>query len=133
MERVKGASFKDIIEKKQGLSFEDRQRLVEMLHTIGQENLLATLETFFTKMHTEQEIIHGDIHPGNIMIDNTGEVFVIDFGKTVHSPKDIDESEHVDGSLLAYEGTTTIRESKDKELQALKETVEQLYRSLTVS
>lgn len=61
--------------------YELPDELLEKLEVIDTEKLSTEIDMFFEKMHTY--CLHGDIKPKNIMIDNSGKFYFIDFGQSV--------------------------------------------------
>lgn len=68
MERVNGQSIKEIIEDDLGLP-----------EKFDPDNFFVELDEFLRKMHANR-IYHRDLHAGNIMIDENGKPWIIDFG-----------------------------------------------------
>lgn len=58
-----------------------RTELRTTLSKIPEETLYKEVDTFFQLMH--EYCLHGDIKPANIMISNTGMLYIIDFGQSV--------------------------------------------------
>jgi hypothetical protein len=121
MEKVKGFSGQDIIDRKCPDDFLQRVR------KSSEASTAKRIENFLRSVHTEKRIVHGDIHPGNIMFDMSGNIFIIDFGKTVSMPEGVDPFKEVNPNLLAYEGVKTFTEAQNKELQLAREAVSAVY------
>lgn len=62
--------------------------LLENLKNVDLDKLLGEVDMFFTKMHTY--CLHGDMKPKNLMVDEAGKFFIIDFGQSVLT-NDIDD------------------------------------------
>jgi tRNA A-37 threonylcarbamoyl transferase component Bud32 len=56
---------------------------INNVQSIDQDVLLNEIDTFFNKMHTY--CIHADIKPKNIMVDQAGKFYIIDFGQSILS------------------------------------------------
>lgn len=130
MERIHGFSLRDIVEtKKAGEEF------VALLKSIDEKVLHEKLTEFLQEMHEVKKIVHGDIHAGNIMIDGDGNIFLIDFGKSKKTDTVSSDNEAITDKMeadekLAYEGTTTMGESKKREFEELTKTLQAVYQTL---
>lgn len=75
MERVDGSSLSVILEKPS-----DNRSLVEIAKKMDREKAIASILAYVKEMHAKK-LIHGDLFQRNIMLDKSGNFFVIDFGK----------------------------------------------------
>lgn len=73
MERVNGQSIKEIIEDDLGLP-----------ENFDLDNFFTELNDFLRILHTNR-IYHRDLHEGNVMIDDKGKPWIIDFGDASRS------------------------------------------------
>lgn len=73
MERVNGQSIKEIVEDDLGLP-----------ENFDLNNFFAELNDFLRILHMNR-IYHRDLHEGNIMIDDKGKPWIIDFGDAVRA------------------------------------------------
>ncbi len=73
MERVNGQSIKEIVEDDLGLP-----------ENFDLNNFFAELNDFLRILHTNR-IYHRDLHEGNVMIDDKGKPWIIDFGDASYS------------------------------------------------
>ncbi|MCA9360670.1 hypothetical protein H6789_02525 [Candidatus Nomurabacteria bacterium] len=55
--------------------------IAEIVSHLDVDELMSEVDIFFKKMHTY--CLHGDIKPKNIMVDETGKFFIIDFGQSL--------------------------------------------------
>jgi serine/threonine-protein kinase RIO1 len=59
---------------------EQRERIQEAFRTIPLQEVLNELEIFFRNMH--EFCLHGDVKAANIMVDENGTLYIIDFGQS---------------------------------------------------
>ncbi|HEX4799340.1 MAG TPA: RIO1 family regulatory kinase/ATPase [Candidatus Paceibacterota bacterium] len=95
MELVRGVNFQEIID---GNLDEDRKELFKnSLRSLPTEQVIAEIRIFFERMHSY--CLHGDIKPRNIMLNEEGHIYLIDFGqsilKTSISEEAIDQFENL--------------------------------------
>lgn len=75
MEKIKGASLSQLVE------FPDKYpELIELARQADREQLESDLLDFVAQMH-DTGVTHGDLFKRNLMLDDEGHLFVIDFGK----------------------------------------------------
>jgi tRNA A-37 threonylcarbamoyl transferase component Bud32 len=87
MHMVDGADLEQtFLSKGGGVQFSAEAQ--DKIAQINTDELYEEVDEFFKRMHTY--CIHGDIKPKNLMFDNTGKLFIIDFGQSVLK-NDIDE------------------------------------------
>lgn len=72
--------------------FEDK---LPELHNQGAISGLIDIANCLQELHLKYKINHGDIHPGNILIDKNGQFYLVDFGladitKTLSQAKDLE-------------------------------------------
>ncbi len=77
MERVMGNSLAQIIEQP-----EENVDLVKLALSLDREDVLKKLVNYIKTLHQEFKITHNDLARRNIMLDNDGNFFVIDLGKS---------------------------------------------------
>ncbi len=75
METIEGQSLDRIIADPHGCEFLDVLKKQDM------KDVIRRMKLFIQKLHEEMKIVHRDLATRNIMISNTGEWYVIDFGK----------------------------------------------------
>jgi tRNA A-37 threonylcarbamoyl transferase component Bud32 len=75
MEKIRGGSLSQILESPQKY-----QELVALAKSVDRTQAEHDLMAFVEEMH-EAGVIHGDLYTRNIMFDESGRLFVIDFGK----------------------------------------------------
>lgn len=78
MERVMGNSLAQIIENHP----EENIDLIKLALTLDREDVLKRLVNYVKTMHQEFKITHNDLARRNIMLDNNGNFFIIDLGKS---------------------------------------------------
>jgi tRNA A-37 threonylcarbamoyl transferase component Bud32 len=83
MERVNGSSLSQILERP-----EENGDLIALSKRLDRQQVIEEFAGFVTRMH-EQGITHNDIYLRNLMLDQDGGLFLIDFGKAKR-----DESEN---------------------------------------
>jgi tRNA A-37 threonylcarbamoyl transferase component Bud32 len=123
MEQVQGLTLEQVVEfpskRESSLGKEVTASLLSILEDKAlRAQLLADIET----LH-QSGVIHGDIHPRNIMIDNQGAIWLIDFGNAI-VPVNIS----VNATYDSVEGIKdldikTFFNSMDKTAKLLKEQV----------
>lgn len=79
MELVDGVTLAEDISEE--IHDELRTKLHSVLSKIPEETLYEEVDKFFLHMH--EYCLHGDIKPANIMISDTGTLYIIDFGQSV--------------------------------------------------
>lgn len=80
MEKINGKSLSQILENPRQCP-----ELVAVAQQLDRNEVLDEVVQFITVMHTERRITHNDLFKRNLMLDDKGNVFVIDFGKaTLH-------------------------------------------------
>jgi tRNA A-37 threonylcarbamoyl transferase component Bud32 len=67
-----------------GLPIDQAMRDIESIHSFVHS--IEQLFTIVAKLHTH-DVIHNDLHEGNILMDRAGTVFVIDFGQAESCPQ----------------------------------------------
>lgn len=77
MERVMGNSLAQIVEQP-----EENIDLIKLALSLDREDVLKRLVNYIKTMHQEFKITHNDLARRNIMLDNSGNFFVIDLGKS---------------------------------------------------
>lgn len=85
METIDGVTLEQLIELPgERQKFLERANLSEeaIIDLLGDMNLIEKMKQDLVYLH-EQGILHGDIHPRNIMIDIDGEFHLIDFGNAI--------------------------------------------------
>ena len=75
METIEGKSLDQIIADPHGCEFLDVLRKQDM------KDVLRRMKLFIEKLHSDMNIVHRDLATRNIMVSNTGDWYVIDFGK----------------------------------------------------
>lgn len=78
METIEGLSFKDIKDNP-----EKAEEFIKYFKPENKYDMILRLKSFLTQMHEQKRVTHRDIHPGNIMIDRDGNLYIIDFGKAL--------------------------------------------------
>ncbi|MFC1672376.1 ABC1 kinase family protein, partial [Planctomycetota bacterium] len=65
----------------------------ERLHTLGIDprKLAADLSSIFMQQYFDLGIFHADPHPGNVLVTDTGQLCLIDFGLVAHLSRDLRE------------------------------------------
>ncbi len=76
MEKIVGKSLSQILEKPQ-----ECVDLIALLKQVDRTQVKKQLIEYMQAVHTLFKITHGDLFKRNIMVDNSGNFFVIDFGK----------------------------------------------------
>jgi len=76
MQRLKASSIRDIIDNKMSLP-----------SGLNIKNFRERLSNFIEKMHN-RGIYHRDLHEGNVMLDEDGKIYVIDFGASTKAMGD---------------------------------------------
>jgi tRNA A-37 threonylcarbamoyl transferase component Bud32 len=83
MKKITGLTLEQLVEfpSKRSSEYPDftNEKIIEIL---DDKNLQETLVRDISKIHSSG-VIHGDIHPRNIMLDSSGTFFLIDFGNAV--------------------------------------------------
>lgn len=75
METIEGKSLDQIIADPHNCEFLDVIKKQDM------KDVLRRMKLFIEKLHTEMKIVHRDLATRNIMVSNTDDWYVIDFGK----------------------------------------------------
>ena len=83
MERVEGKNLSQILEHP-----EQFPEFVKIAKQMDRTQVLQEVTDFVHAMHTEKGITHGDLFRRNIMLDRTGALFIIDFGKAKRHESD---------------------------------------------
>jgi tRNA A-37 threonylcarbamoyl transferase component Bud32 len=76
MEKIHGKSLSQILERPA-----ENQILIELLKNADQTQIKAQLIEYIKAIHEDFKITHGDLFLRNIMVDDAGNFYVIDFGK----------------------------------------------------
>lgn len=76
MERVTGRSLSQIIERPG-----ENQLLIQLLKNMDKKTVEKQLIVYIEGMHKNFNVTHGDLFLRNIMLNDEGKFFVIDFGK----------------------------------------------------
>jgi len=76
MEKIHGKSLSQILERPA-----ENQELLELLKSADRVQIKAQLIEYIQALHEDFKITHGDLFLRNIMVDDTGNLYVIDFGK----------------------------------------------------
>lgn len=77
-EKVRGKSLTQLIETPE---HPDCAKLIELARTIDRESLMNDAVEFVTRLYDEHGLTHNDLFTRNLMLDDRGRLFVIDFGK----------------------------------------------------
>lgn len=106
MERVNGLSIKDLIREKKDLP-----------ENFDLEIFIEKLSRVINAIH-ESNIIHRDLHAGNVMIDEKGEPVVIDFGMSSYGSPHMEKAyEKEITKRIAGRKTRVIDKGLDDEMQ----------------
>jgi len=76
MEKINGKNLSQILERQS-----DNIELIAMLKTLDRETVKKNLLAYVTSLHDTCKITHGDLFQRNIMVDEEGKFYIIDFGK----------------------------------------------------
>lgn len=76
MELIKGKSLSVILEKP-----DENLDLIDMVKKLDREKIKNSLLNYIKTIHEKFNITHGDLFLRNLMVDNEGNFYVIDFGK----------------------------------------------------
>ena len=76
MEKINGKSLSQILERPA-----ENPKLVELLKEVDREQVKKQLVEYIKAMHEEFKVTHGDLFLRNIMLDDDGNFYIIDFGK----------------------------------------------------
>ncbi|MEK7639049.1 MAG: AarF/UbiB family protein [Patescibacteria group bacterium] len=95
----------------------DLDNLTQHLCEIPLEHIEAEIESFITKMH--EYCLHGDIKPKNIMVNDQGKFYLIDFGQSILI-SDVSEKE-----------LPQVEELKDEEVRVTKSIIRNFIRQAT--
>lgn len=79
MELVNGVNLQEIIDG--NVDEIRKEKLRDALTYIDVDAVVTEITQFFQRMHTY--CLHGDIKPRNIMLDEHGKIYIIDFGQSV--------------------------------------------------
>jgi serine/threonine protein kinase len=79
MELIDGFTLQQLSDGEAGDEMLDQLRIT--FSDIPETTILEEFEKFFAVMHTY--CLHGDIKPGNIMLDRSGTFYIIDFGQSI--------------------------------------------------
>jgi ubiquinone biosynthesis protein len=74
------------LQRIRGVNIGDREKLAEM--GVDSEKLAFDLSQVFCCQYFQFGLFHADPHPGNILVDETGRIGLIDFGMTGHLTKE---------------------------------------------
>ena len=76
MEKIQGKNLSQILERPA-----DSIELISMLKALDRESVKRSLLAYVTALHDTFKITHGDLFQRNIMVDQEGKFYVIDYGK----------------------------------------------------
>ncbi len=76
MEKIQGKSLSQVLERPA-----ENNNLIEQLKQVNREQVKAQLLEYIKAIHEEFKVTHGDLFLRNIMVDESGNFYVIDFGK----------------------------------------------------
>lgn len=76
MEKIHGKSLSQILERPA-----ENPKLVELLKEVDREQVKKQLVEYIKAIHEEFKVTHGDLFLRNIMLDDDGNFYIIDFGK----------------------------------------------------
>lgn len=76
MEKIDGHSLNIIMEGRSGT-----EEIADIIRTQDVKDVVARMRGFVDRMHKEKKIVHRDFSPRNIMVDRSGNWYVIDFGR----------------------------------------------------
>ena len=79
MELVNGVTLAEDVS--QEIHKKLQSELLTALTNVPEDVIYTEVDKFFAQMH--EYCLHGDIKPANIMISNTGTLYIIDFGQSV--------------------------------------------------
>ena len=77
MERINGKSLSQILERPA-----ENVELIKKLKEMDTSSVRANFEAYIRTMHEKFGLTHGDLFMRNLMVDQEGNFFVIDFGKS---------------------------------------------------
>jgi tRNA A-37 threonylcarbamoyl transferase component Bud32 len=76
MEKINGKSLSQILERPA-----ENSKMIEMLKEVNREQIKTQLLEYIKALHEDFKVTHGDLFLRNIMMDEGGNFYVIDFGK----------------------------------------------------
>lgn len=77
MERINGKSLSQILERPA-----ENEKLIRMLKEMDNSLVKENFMAYIKAMHEQFSLTHGDLFMRNLMVDEEGNFFVIDFGKS---------------------------------------------------
>jgi tRNA A-37 threonylcarbamoyl transferase component Bud32 len=77
MEKINGKSLSQILERPA-----ENEALIEVIKDQDPAQIKASLLDYIKALHQEFKITHGDLFLRNIMVDDSGQYYVIDYGKS---------------------------------------------------
>lgn len=95
---------------------EQSRKLTESFLQLSENDILEEVDIFFAKMH--KYCLHGDIKPGNIMVNSEEKFYLIDFGQSL-LVNDISEKEMEQFETL-----------KDDEIKLTKASIKHFFRRI---
>lgn len=79
MELIDGFNLEQAVDE--DMRPDQKEALRSALENLDEEALMEEIDVFFSTMHSI--CLHGDTKPRNIMVSNTGQFYIIDFGQSV--------------------------------------------------
>jgi tRNA A-37 threonylcarbamoyl transferase component Bud32 len=95
MEKIKGASLNLIIENP------DKYPFVEHIKKQDMKEVIRRYKAFVVAMHEEKKLVHRDITPRNMMVDEEGNWYLIDFGRAKKIEIGDDSTDRFEGVDIA--------------------------------